>query len=94
MLGEEDLQKPVGVVLEVLAVLVSLLGHHAPVDERAQLLPLLLLPPLSSQYLACPGQHLLDLVLETHDWSGSFSGSCRVDPQGEDASARCLMRRP
>lgn len=90
----EDLQKPVRVVLEVLAVLVSVLRQPAPVDERAQLLPLLLLLPLSSQYLACPGQHLLDLVLGTHDWSGSFSGSCRVDPQGEDASARCPMRPP
>lgn len=90
----EDLQKPVRVVLEVLAVLVSVLRQPALVDERAQLLPLLLLLPLSSQYLACPGQHLLDLVLGTHDWSGSFSGSCRVDPQGEDVSARCPMRRP
>jgi hypothetical protein len=47
----EDLQNPVRVVrvvrevLEVLAALVSLSHHHAPVDERAQLLPLPLLPP-------------------------------------------------
>lgn len=32
-------------VLEVLAALVSLSHHHAPVDERAQLLPLPLLLP-------------------------------------------------
>jgi hypothetical protein len=46
----ENLQNPVQVVrmvevLEVLAVLVSLSHHHAPVDERAQLLPLPLLLP-------------------------------------------------
>jgi hypothetical protein len=46
----ENLQNPVQVVrmvevLEVLAALVSLSHHHAPVDERAQLLPLPLLLP-------------------------------------------------
>lgn len=47
----EDLQNPVRVVrvvlevLEVLAALVSLSHHRAPVDERAQLLPLPLLLP-------------------------------------------------
>ena len=76
---EEGLQKVQAVVL------VSLSCHRALVGVRAQLLPLPLLLPLFSQHLACPGQHLLDLVLATHGWSGSFSGSCLVDPQGEDA---------
>lgn len=79
MVVEEDLQKVQAVVLG------SLVSYRVLVDVRVQLLPLPLLLPLFSQHLACPGQHLLDLVLATHGWSGSFSGSCRVDPQGEDA---------